>query len=262
LGANDVLLIGGNLSDCLAQVANGDQLIIITHGWDNGTKFRWGGMEYTGFGNGPGQGTNPHPVPPGFGSLMNVTVEFCACWSKQDPDGAGGTDRPLTHKIVDAMGGDDNGHTADGFMDIAWAQACIRIDLAGGTERDQQAAAALVVACLEANDKPWLENPPANRPGTGTPQNPNQQSAAQAIVDACPGLPAGVTATVVIPDAVVGQNQMYGYKTPVNMARSPGLSSAGTGCCACSLGNGCGCGDAGIAANIPSWCSRCSPRAP
>ena len=142
--------------------------------WNTGEAFTWGGVNYTGLGGGANQGTNPHPVPANFGSLMNVTVQFCTCWSARDPDG-GGADRSLSDKIVDALNRRANsGNSASGFIGTADAGATANLDA------PNQVALDAAGACLDA-DRSWANHLPANRPGA----DPNQQTAAQAIVDAC-----------------------------------------------------------------------------
>ena len=210
--AGDVIQVGGSLADCLAMLANGDQLIIIAHGSGVGTGFTWGGMTYTGFGNGANQGTNPYPVPAGFGMLMNITVDFCSCWSDRDPDGPTGNDRSLTDKIEDALGA---GANANGFNDLATAR--VNYTVQGGTQARVDAA----LMCLE-NDTSWMSNPPANRPNTGgMAQPPNQKSAAEAIVDACPG--AGGANNVTVTSMT--------YKAPTNEVAAP--AGGGVGGCEC-----------------------------
>ena len=186
----DVIQVGGNLLDCLSQLDPGDTLVIVAHGWNFGDAFTWGGTQYTGFGPGPGQGTNPHPTPPDwkFGFFVDVTVNFCSCWSARDPDG-GGPDRSLTDKIADALNPfpiPPPNNTATGFVGTADAQADANLDA------PNEAAFNAANACLaDPANQNWGDLPPANRPGA----NPNQQTKAQAIVDACPGA-AGTMVTI------------------------------------------------------------------
>jgi hypothetical protein len=166
----DVVSIGGALTDCLAMVANDDELVIIAHGGP-GT-FDWGGMTYTGFGMGPGL----MPVPPGFGALTGVHARFCACFSANDPKGA---DTSVTSKLLEAMGGaGGTGNTVGGFQ--AEAGPGVIPVLCGGTAQQQMMAGDALNNMLAM----WTAFPPANRPGTGGPgQPPNQQTAAQQKVD-------------------------------------------------------------------------------
>lgn len=228
---------GGTLTDCMGQLRNGDTLIIVCHGLNNGEGFRWGGNNYFGFGG----GEDDLPVPPGFNNLRNITVRFISCWSARDPDGPTGADRPLTDKIRDAMGGAANGHPAPtGFTGVAFAQVNYR--MTGGTPAQQAAARD----CLN-NNPGWQNNPPANRPNTGGQGQPaNQQSAAQAQVNNnCPG--AGGAVTITIPNQVsqpAGPNDQPpktpGYKAPVDRpnyqfaAGSPGPTCAPPPYCGCS----------------------------
>lgn len=220
--------IGGNLTQHLGRLNDGDELVIIAHGSGGGSGFVWGtdgaGMPriFSGF----GAGADEMPVPAGFAQLRNIRVRFCSCWSAADPDGAQGPDRPLLRELIDAMGGAGRGHTGSGYQNLSFAAVCFRIDNA--TMAEIEAA----VACLKA-DPSWMDNPPTNRGGGGA----NQQTAAQAIVAMCRG--AGGRATVVIPDAVGGRNQA-GYKRPRDVNRVPGPGTGATGSC-CGP-EGCGIG--------------------
>ena len=215
LGPNDVIRMGGNLTDHLAQVANNDELVIIAHGAGEGQGFNWGDTTYIGF----GAGANQMPVPPGFGNLRNVTVKFCSCWSARDPDGAG-PNRSLTAKILDAMGGADKGHTISGFNNIAVVQAKYRSR--GGTEAQRNAAKT----CLK-EDPSWMRKAPKNRPGA----QENQEAAAQALVNACAG--AGGAGIVII--------TVTEYSEPVNTIDDPPAGSGADGC-SCAGPPGCGIG--------------------
>jgi len=208
MAVGDVIQVGGNLTTCLNMLMNGDELIIIAHGTGTGTGFIWGGITYTGFGGGAGQ----YPVPAGFGTLMNITVKFCSCWSARDPDG-GGADSSLVDKIVAALGA---GSAGSGFNDLATSRVCYTIT--GGTAVQRQAG----IAALKANTA-WMNNPPTNRPG---PPAVTQQTAAQAIVGALPG---GLTVMVTA------------YKEPVNMVAPPPAGNGANGC-DCTGGEGCGLG--------------------
>ena len=236
----DKVHFGENLLDCLDDVEDGDTLIIVAHGAPEGAGFWWRNQYYTGFGAGKGQGDSPHPVPEDFAELDNVKVEFCTCWSDRDPDGPKMPDRPLTEKIVDAMGGASRGHTRTGYQDIAWSDVCVAICYSGGNDNEHMTARQLVRDCL-TNDTSWREKPPSNRKDTGGENEPpNQQSAAQAIVDACEGVPESVTVTVLIPNAVVEGEQAHGYKKPVNRPEQ----ATPDGCdCQCGTAPGCGCSD-------------------
>jgi hypothetical protein len=198
MAPGDVIMVGGFLQDCLAMVADGDELVIISHGYGMGAGFWWGGMVFTGFGPGPGQGGHPHPVPPGFDMLDHVQVRLCNCWSARDPDG-GGPDRSLTMKVLDAMfTGPNNGNSSAGFQGTADAGMNIGIDA------PNQEAYDAADMCLTDNPG-WVNNPPANRPGA----MPNQQTAAQMIVDNCRGA-AGVVVTIVYKQPVDGGNSPEG----------------------------------------------------
>lgn len=166
-----VIQVGGSLTDCLAQLEDGDQLVIVAHGFNGGEGFNWGNSSYTGFGDGEGE----MPVPDGFDELDNITVDFCTCWSGTDPDGADGEDTSLCSKIEEALG---DGTTSNGFTDLATATVCFTIkpvEGSGVTDADVKAA----TDCLN-KDSSWSGNPPHNRdPAPAT----TDKSAAQAQVD-------------------------------------------------------------------------------
>lgn len=225
MAQGDVIQVGGNLTTCLANLANGDELIIISHGVGDGEAFRWGGANYQGFGTGP----NPMPVPNGFNQLMNINVKFCTCWSTNDHDGAAGPDSTLLSKLLGALGGTARGHTGSGFKDFAASKACVVVT--GGTAAQRIAARARL-----NTTKTWRDNPPINRPG---PPNPNQQSEAQDLIDAFfPN--AGLTVTI------------PGYKEPFNTAVVPAPNDGGASGCACLTGEGCGFGPVEFAGPIPT----------
>lgn len=246
LAATDVIQVGGSLTDCLAMLVNGDTLVIIAHGTGTGTCFVWDGMEYTGFGAGAGQ----LPVPDGFAALRNITFRFCTCWSARDPDG-GGADTSLVDKLTGAMGGAGRGHVPGGFNDLARARVCFLVR--GGTA-EQRAAA---IACLEANGD-WMNNPPANRPGTGGKGQPaNQQTAAQMAVDNCEGAGGAGNIRVTIPNRVPAEGTPGGYKQPVNTVEPPAPGDGAVGC-SCTQLPGCGWGEqesvfVGDIPTVPEW---------
>lgn len=159
--------VGGDLTECLDQVEDGDCLVIVAHGGtieneegevvDYG--FFWGDDFYEGFGDGEGE----VKVPDDFKNLKNVTVKFEACWS--DCDGEDGTS--LVDDLVGELGGGGNTGTGyPGLVDfsIYWV-------VKGGTADERQRAND----CL-SNNTGWQDNPPVNRPGN---EGPNQQTAAQ-----------------------------------------------------------------------------------
>lgn len=215
-----VIQVGGSLTDCLAQLENGDELVIVAHGNNSGTGFKWNGTVYTGFGEGEGN----MPVPDGFGALNNITVDFCTCWSKRDPDGADGGDTSLADKLKDQLG---DGATVNGFTDIAEANICISFVSPEGvnvTEAEvKQAEDAL------NNDQSWGNKPPHNR--QPAPEN-TDLSTAQGIVDAAVG--AGKFVVEIT------------YKKPTNKkeeqanAGNTGLENGGTLGCACAEDGNCG----------------------
>ncbi len=209
-----VIQVGGSLTDCLAQLEDGDQLVIVAHGINGGEGFKWGNGYYYGFGD----GEDEMPVPDGFDELENIKVDFCTCWSKKDPDGADGDDTSLCDKIEDALGA---GSSANGFTDLATSQACYTltpVEGGGATKADVKAAQD----CLNS-DGSWTEEPPHNRdPAPAT----TDKTAAQAIVDAKIG--AGkLTVTIT-------------YYKPTNTTEPEAEEEVGGVYVGCGCSDGCG----------------------
>jgi hypothetical protein len=189
----------------------------------------WNGVEYTGFGS----GVTEVPLPPGFGTLENVTFRFATCWSALDPDGSAGPNTSLVDKLADAMGGAPNHNVGTGYDAVATVGVVWQA--IGGAPAQKKAA----IVCLE-HDTSWQNNPPSNRPGTGGPGQPNQLTAAQAQVDLCLGVPGAVT--IAIPDAIAAltpQGWSFGYAIPHQAAAAP-LPGGGASGCACTALPGCG----------------------
>jgi len=172
----DVLQLDGNMTAGLANVQNGDELIIICHGHAHeddvthqidDTGFQWGGQTYWGFGNG-----NPDlmPVPQGFGNLRGVKIRFGACWSARVPPG----DASMLQDLIDAMGGPLHGHNGLGYVGVLRdTTKCVLSPRApADSTKAKEAKRAL------DNDQSWLNARPANSGAID-----NQQTAAQAIVD-------------------------------------------------------------------------------
>ena len=233
--AGNVVSVGGNLTDCLAQVAAGDELVIGAHGGNNGAHFVWGGQNYTGFGSGQGQ----MALPPGFDNLSRVSVSLCMCFSDRDPDGDG-PDKSLVDKMKAAMGGANNNNTVTGYRDAV--ECTVGFTVSGGTPAQRAAA----TRCLESNVA-WANNPPVNRPNAMT----TQLTAAQAQISManCPG--AGGVVTVAIPNRF-GNRGDAGYQIPNERLPDP------QGGCACEVCPSCGCGSAeaveeAVAAQGWSW---------
>jgi len=229
----DVISVGGNLTDCMAQLQDGDNLYIVTHGGNNGGTFVWGGQDYTGFGDGNGL----MPLPPGFGARRQVDVQLVWCYSGRDPDGAG-PDKPFRQKMIDILGGPNSGNTVGGYLNAVITR--VTYSVRGGTRAQQDAA----FKCLD-DDKSWLDKPPVNRPGAQV----TQLTAAEAIVDNCPG--AGAAVTVVIPNRV-GNDQQSGYWHPFQEIQAQLQLAA----CGCEVCDDCGCGDA---IGIPDDATTSSP---
>lgn len=153
-GADDVIQKGGSLTDCMDQLEDGDTLVIVAHGTNEGEGFNWGGTNYTDFGSGAGE----MPVPADFGDL-DIHIKFCTCWSARDPDGPGedNPDTPLTDKLKDKAG---SGSTAEGFTDESEPRVCVF--WTNGT-----AAQCRAVNDSLAKNTSWMDKPPHNRPGVG-----------------------------------------------------------------------------------------------
>ena len=186
--AGDVVVRGGSMTDALAQVADGDTVVIIVHGLTgpggNGFGFTWGGQQYTGFGTGAGL----MPVPAGFNTKRNVTIKFRSCWSDNDPDGTGGGDTSLNSKLLVAMGSDPT-NTASGFTGTAKAPTDFSFPLPAGLPANIETSyRAYVMNCLA--DTSWKDLPPKNR--GDPPPDPNQESEALVVIQTCwENMPAG-----------------------------------------------------------------------
>lgn len=194
----NVIHVGGNLTDCLGSVAEGDTLIVVTHG-DQAT-FVWNGTRYAGFSGGHGAtgtgwpGRDPFPLPPNFTAAgLNITVIFTSCYSAVDPNG---NPISLTSNVHDGLapaapaviGCQDRSGTYRGQYTLSGgtqaqrdaAQKCLEdAAAAAGNSADQ----AGVVAMLSTY-------PPANSPSV-----PNAQTVANNIISAdnCPGAGGQVT---------------------------------------------------------------------
>jgi len=181
LKAGDLLEVGdgkaASFGRTLRKLKSGDTLVVVVHGVqiDDGltgavvdTGFKWGGKTYRSFGGGFGQ----MPLPAGLDQLDGVKVDFSACYSAQDVDGAG-AEKSILKQLLDELG---PGATGSGYTGLVQAQ--IGFKVAGGSSEQIDAA----LRCL-TKDGSWLGLPPANHPSA----TPNQQTQAQAVVDACPG---------------------------------------------------------------------------
>lgn len=149
----DTVMIGGNLTDCLKLVRDGDSLVIVAHGSGQGKFFVWNNVAYSGFGAGAGK----YPVPGGFDTLRNVKAKFCSCFSMKDPDG-GGPDKPLTDKLKEAMGGAARGNTAVGFLGLAYPKYKYSYQFYAPLTKEQ--IRSEISSCIAD----WCKCPPVNRP--------------------------------------------------------------------------------------------------
>ena len=81
------------------------------------------------------------------------------------------------------MGGAVNGNAGRGYADEVGIGPYVGYDRpAGMSDEEYEVWRASIAACLNA-DGGWTETPPVNR--SDPPPEPNHQTAAQAIVDAC-----------------------------------------------------------------------------
>ena len=198
---NANIQIGGNFTTGLGTLANADELIIVAHSTGPGD-FVWGGTAYSAFGAGVGQ----MAVPAGFGALKNIVVNYVTCFSATAPDGG----KSILDKILTAMGGAGNTDTGTGF--VGTANTHVAWNMSNGTADEYTAA----TACVNAGGSPWMKNPPSNRPNTGGNMQPaNQRSAAQALVDACGGVPVNKL-TFNIPDRIGVIGTTTGYPPPTD----------------------------------------------
>lgn len=213
----DVISIGGNLEDCVAQLEPGDTLIIIAHGTrqegggQEGRGFEWNDEEVRGFGDGP----NQVPLPPELAELPDITIIIWACWSANDPDGTG-DDTSMVEKMNEAAGGRDVTSGSVGEVEI---RPRVSWTYPAGLPQEQEAAYDQAVSNCLAAANPSIESyPPANRPGA----NPNQQTAAQDAIDNCESWPDQFprpTVTVTYPNNPTdlgGGNAPYTDGVPVD----------------------------------------------
>jgi len=233
--------VGGNLTNCLAQVQTKDVLYIVAHGNGDepiGQSFIWKEgpapaqrKVYSGFGAGPGQ----VPLPVGFEDLENVTGWFATCWSARDPDDTG-PDKPLVDELMGAMGGAGQGHSIQGFVEAGIAK--VGVTFLGGTKAQQN----LVWDEMKKVAATWVHNPPANRWSEAV----TQETEAQAVADQL-APPAGTV--------VVSLSYLRPEEGPCGSAVVVrGSDTAQWGCCECSE---CGIAravffEAGIPA-LPTW---------
>lgn len=180
----DVIVVGGNLTDCMNMVNDGDTLIIVCHGKrdtvNGNTGFCWGGNVYWEFGDDSLQ----MPVPEKFDSIQNVFVEFAACYSDSiySGDTTSVLDR-LLEKMGTALTG--GGNSGKGYTHEAESGSIICFTAKNKGVRNQ--AKALLET--EANYNYIADNPPPNRV---PPVVPNQKTAAQHLLDSLLG-PGKVT---------------------------------------------------------------------
>jgi hypothetical protein len=258
LGPVDVVQNGGQLPACLAQVAAGDDLVIVAHGVPatnaigqvvgGATGFVWGGNTFTGFGNGAGQGANPSPLPPGFDRLTNATVTLKICYAGSAP--AAGTPS-LVSKMLAAMGG------GAGNQVLGYSLEVVTLPVVGFNGPPDLLAGA--VAAARATDA-WRDNPPTNRPGAAA----TQQTALQDLVTAAVG--AGVMVSIPNARALAGasllgySNTFWNVRVPAPAARIEGeqfqpeitMDTAAPACAVGPIGAGgqpCACGQ-GTAAEV------------
>lgn len=198
LSGSDLYFVGGNqaaFDAALANVANGDTLVVIANGYNNGQAFLWDGNLYNDFqviaGYTPTPGVpGAMPVSASLASLTGVTVRMCVSWSAKDPDGAG-VDTSLVAKMGVATNATANGNVISGRRDVAFGRYGLTVT--GGTA-PQQSLAIFFLLMDAANPASWLQNRPANDLSAAT----NQQTAAQALIDSPSALGPGTGVTVTV----------------------------------------------------------------
>jgi hypothetical protein len=204
-------VLGGELKDCLAKVADNDELVIIAHGdkvlnedGSMSTVFFYNGVEYEGFGD----GDRLAPLPPGFNALKNVTVTFCTCYSALDLDGPGGPQKSLLDQLISAMGGKANHPRGTGFVDKVKVYVHYTVKLLVTNKEEKVAIYKAVTKLLDEEDGSWALRPPVNRPGVAD----NQQTAAQALVNAKIG--TGKASIEIAGTIYEGKPNSSGYEKP------------------------------------------------
>jgi hypothetical protein len=128
----------GNLSDCLANVTDGDNLVIVPHGFNN--VFEWlpdSKSAYTGFGPGANQGKHPALIPASFSRLNKVNALMASCFSAASGENG---EASLAYGLYTAMGV-NKGNVAKGYS--ACATAGVIATVSPGTGTDDDAVAAL-----------------------------------------------------------------------------------------------------------------------
>lgn len=170
--------VGGKIKECLAEVANGDTLVMVAHGHKGG--FTWNDDKET---KKAYDTFAEVPLPNGFDKLTNVSVIFDACYSCTG--GAIPAQVCMCDSLLKEMSQKkDNGNSCVGFKDVVDGSSLPNLSMKKGVKRDQEEIKA-GYACIRA-DQSWMNLPPSNRPGA----EQNQKTAAQAIVDdnkKCPG---------------------------------------------------------------------------
>ena len=164
--AGDMIMLCADtacLRSCIDQVGNGDELVIVAHGYAQGAAFIWGTDTIWGFGNGAGQ-MKPSQ---GWSLKNNVKLRFCSCWSSNVHDPSG-THPPLVDDLAQEFGSTSS---KKGYKDVAWAPACLVINCTtpglSKSERDAKALEAYMI--LELSGFDWTSWPPHNR----VPYDPN-----------------------------------------------------------------------------------------
>jgi hypothetical protein len=161
------------LKACIEQAQDGDELVIIAHGLEDGEGFVWGNDTIRHFID-----ENAVPIGPdelglntNLGNINNVKITFKTCYSNLD-------DPSLPEKLGNFFG--DN-VKLKGFTKKAYASACLKITVIIPLFPSlEDAVAMLVWKYLESGLVPdWTRFPPANRNGV----IPNQQSVAQDLAN-------------------------------------------------------------------------------
>lgn len=204
------------LTKCLADVADNDTLVIITHGSDDGF-FSWhDGKEKKRFNNFGGKDQNSVPVPDGFNKRTGVKIHFVACFSCKLAPPPQDKPRSFCKKILDSMG---TKNTCVGAQDVA------RVGNSISFEKTTKKIGAAARKCLQDN-KSYNNYPPVNRPDSPD----NQQIQAQKLLDnkdKCPGAQGAKikTITYVEPYQRIVEGNKESVKKPLLACKdAPGAS--------------------------------------
>jgi hypothetical protein len=204
LREGDVVIRGGSLTDALAQVENGDTVLIICHSrMDQG--FRWQGELYRDFlphQEDPPEG--PMMLPEGFENLENVTIKLETCYSERvDPD----SDDTLAQRLLWEMK-EDSGNAVTGFEGTCKCCAQFEPTSFDGVPPARQQQWLDAIDHIAEYNPSWVNNPPINR---DPPAATNQQTALQQTLNEQWDDPSNPARDLPVPTI-----RVTGYSPPVN----------------------------------------------